>query len=167
MRSISTCAVVASLFVAFAACGPKQDPSQQPATAPTGTAPYGYPQQPGAYPQQPGAYPQPTATYPQPGTAPPGYAPTPGAPTAAPPATAGQLSVPGPASFIQCSNDVPCGSRTATSSTASASSRARQAPTASRRIPAGLGPLPARDAASRSRALITVDETETTISSSW
>jgi hypothetical protein len=118
MRSISTCAAVASLFVAFAACGPKQDPSQQqPSTAPTGTAPYGYPQQPGAYPQQqpgafpqqPGAYPQPTATYPQPATAPPGYAPAPGAPTAAPPATAGQLSVPGQASFIQCSNDVPCG----------------------------------------------------------
>ncbi len=107
MRTISTCAAVASLFVVFAACGPKQDASQQPPTAPTGTAPYGYPQQPGAYPQQPGAYPQPAATYQQP-TAPPGYAPPTAAPTAAPPAAGGQMAVPGPVAF-SCTNDVPCG----------------------------------------------------------
>jgi hypothetical protein len=108
MRTISSCAAVASLFVVFAACGPKQpDASQQPAMAPTGTAPYGYPQQPGAYPQQPGAYPQPTATYAQPPGAPAGYPPAP-APTAAPPAAGGQMATPGPLAF-QCSNDVPCG----------------------------------------------------------
>jgi hypothetical protein len=109
MRTISICAAVASLFVMFAACGPKQpDASQQPAMAPTGTA-YGYPQQPGAYPQ-PGGYPQPTATYQQPMGAPTGYATAPTAPTAAPTApAAGQMVVPGPAAF-QCSNDgVPCG----------------------------------------------------------
>jgi hypothetical protein len=107
MRTISTCAAVASLFVVLSACGPKQDASQQPPTAPTGTAPYGYPQQPGAYPQQPGAYPQPTATYQQP-TAPPGYAPPPAPPPAAPPAAGGQMAVPGPVAF-SCTNDVPCG----------------------------------------------------------
>jgi hypothetical protein len=107
MRTISTCAAVASVFVVIAACGPKQD-AAQPTTAPTGTAPYGYPQQPGAYPQQPGAYPQPTATYQQPMGAPTGY-PT-AAPTAAPPAPAGggQMAVPGPVAF-SCTNDVPCG----------------------------------------------------------
>jgi hypothetical protein len=107
MRTISTCAVVASVFVVFAACGPKQDASQQPPTAPTGTAPYGYPQQPGAYPQ---GYPQPAATYQQPPGAPTGYptAPAP-MPTAAPTAPAGgQMAVPGPVAF-QCTNDVPCG----------------------------------------------------------
>jgi hypothetical protein len=107
MRTISTCAVVASVFVVFAACGPKQDASQQPPTAPTGTAPYGYPQQPGAYP--PG-YPQPAPTYQQPMGAPTGYptAPAP-MPTAAPTAPAGgQMAVPGPVAF-QCTNDVPCG----------------------------------------------------------
>lgn len=113
MRTISTCAAVASLSVVLAglaACGPKQDASQQqPAMAPTGTAaPYGYPPQPGAYPQQPGAYPQPTATYQQPPGTPPPYAPPPAAPTAAPPATGGQMAVPGPVAF-QCTNDVPCG----------------------------------------------------------
>jgi hypothetical protein len=107
MRTISTCAAVASLFVVFAACGPKQDASQQPATAPTGTAPYGYPQQPGAYPQQPGAYPQPTATYQQPMGAPTAY-PQPTAAPTAPPAAGGQMAVPGPVAF-QCTNDVPCG----------------------------------------------------------
>jgi hypothetical protein len=107
MRTISTCAAVASVFVVIAACGPKQDASQ-PTTAPTGTAPYGYPQQPGGYPQQPGAYPQPTATYQQPMGAPTGY-PT-AAPTAAPtaPAAGGQMAVPGPVAF-SCTNDVPCG----------------------------------------------------------
>jgi hypothetical protein len=108
MRTISTCAAVASLFVVFAACGPKQDASQQPATAPTGTVPYGYPpQQPGAYPQQPGAYPQPTATYQQPPGAPTAY-PQPTAAPTAPPAAGGQMAVPGPVAF-QCTNDVPCG----------------------------------------------------------
>ncbi len=109
MRTISTCAAVASLFVVFAACGPKQDASQQPTTAPTGTAPYGYPQQPGAYPQQPpGAYPQPTAGYPQQAAPQPTYAAPVPAPTAAPGATTGQMAVPGPVAF-QCTNDVPCG----------------------------------------------------------
>lgn len=107
MRTISTCAAVASLFVVFAACGPKQDASQQPATAPTGTVPYGYPQQPGAYPQQPGTYPQPTATYQQPPGAPTAY-PQPTAAPTAPPAAGGQMAVPGPVAF-QCTNDVPCG----------------------------------------------------------
>jgi hypothetical protein len=109
MRTISTCAAVASLLVVFAACGPKQDASQQSPTAPTGGAPYGYPpQQPGAYPQQPGAYPQPTATYQQPMGAPTGYPQPTAAPTAAPPAAGGQMAVPGPVAF-QCTNDVPCG----------------------------------------------------------
>ena len=114
MRTISTSAAVASLsavLAVLAACGPKQDASQQqPAMAPTGTAaPYGYPPpQPGAYPQQPGAYPQPTATYPQPPGTPPPYAPPQAAPTAAPPAAGGQMAVPGPVAF-QCTNDVPCG----------------------------------------------------------
>jgi hypothetical protein len=108
MRTISTCAAMASLFVVFAACGPKQDASQQPATAPAGTAPMGYPPQPGAYPQQPGAYPQPTATYGAPPGTPPAYTPPPTAPTGAPPAAGGQMAVPGPVAF-QCTNDVPCG----------------------------------------------------------
>ena len=115
MRTISTSAAVASLsavLAVLAACGPKQDASQQqPAMAPTGTAPYGYPPQPGAYPQQPGAYPQPTATYayPQQQAPAPNYpAPAPtGAPTAAP-AGSGAMAVPGPVAFT-CTNDVPCG----------------------------------------------------------
>ncbi len=99
---------MASLFVVFAACGPKQDASQQPAAAPSGMAPMGYPPQPGAYPQQPGAYPQPTATYGAPPGTPPAYTPPPTAPTGAPPAAGGQMAVPGPVAF-QCTNDVPCG----------------------------------------------------------
>jgi hypothetical protein len=111
MRTILTCAAVASLLAVIAACGPKQDASQQPAaTAPTGTVPY-YPQQPGAYPQQPpGAYPAPTATYPQPQATPqPAYTAPQPMPTAAPTATTGgAMAVPGPVAF-QCTNDVPCG----------------------------------------------------------
>ena len=121
MRTISIGAAVASLFVVLAACGPKQDASQQPTAAPTATgAPYGYPQQPGAYPQQPGAYPQqpaPQPTYgypqqpaPQPAYGAPGPAPSPAPMPAPAPAgsTGGQMAVPGPVAF-QCTNDVPCG----------------------------------------------------------
>jgi hypothetical protein len=106
MRTISTCATVASLFVVFAACGPKADPSaqQQPAMAPTGTAPYGYPAQPGAYPTATGTVPY---GYPQQQVPQQAYPTATAAPTAAPPAT-GQMAVPGPVAF-QCTNDVPCG----------------------------------------------------------
>jgi hypothetical protein len=102
MRTISITAAMASLFVVFAACGPKQDATQQANAAPTATGAYPYPAQT-AYPQQ-GAYPQavPTAQpYPQqPQTMPPA------APTAAP--TTGAMAVPGPVAF-SCTNDVPCG----------------------------------------------------------
>src|SRR6185437_4495538 len=123
MGTISACASVASgavvVAVVLAACGPKQDASQQPTTAPTAT--YGaYPQQPGAYPQQqPGAYPQPQqpGAYPQqqpgayPQQQPPPQQPYPAptvAPTPAPAGSAGAMAVPGPVAF-QCTNDVPCG----------------------------------------------------------
>ncbi|HEX4448362.1 MAG TPA: hypothetical protein VH044_16565 [Polyangiaceae bacterium] len=126
MRTIVTSAAVASLLVVsavvIAACGPKQDATQQPTTAPTGTYAYpqqqpgAYPQQPGAYPQQPGAYPQQPGAYPQqPGAYPQQPAPAPSypapAPTAAPtaaPAGSGTMAVPGPVAFT-CTNDVPCG----------------------------------------------------------
>jgi hypothetical protein len=106
MRTISTCAAVASLFVVLAACGPKADPSaqQQPAMAPTATAPYGYAQQPGAYPTA-------TATapygYPQQGAPQQAYPTATAMPTAAP-TTAGQMATPGPLA-LPCSNDVACG----------------------------------------------------------
>jgi hypothetical protein len=117
MRTISIAAAVASLFAVLAACGPKQDATQQPTAAPTAT--YGYPPQPGAYPQQPGAYPQqpaPQATYgyPQQAAPPPQYgapaqAPSPAPmPTPAPAGSTGQMAVPGAVAF-QCTNDVPCG----------------------------------------------------------
>jgi hypothetical protein len=107
MRTISTCAAVASLFVVFAACGPKQDPSaaQQPGMAPTATAPYGYPQQPGAYPTATGTAPY---GYPQQGAPQQAYPTATAMPTAAPTAAPGQMAVPGPVAF-QCTNDVPCG----------------------------------------------------------
>jgi hypothetical protein len=107
MRTISIPAAMASLFVLFAACGPKQDATQQANAAPTATGTYAYPPQQPGYPQQ-GAYPQPAPTYggqtyPQQ----PQTAPMP-APTAAPPGTTGQMAVPGPVAFT-CTNDVPCG----------------------------------------------------------
>ena len=106
MRTLSTCAAVASLFGAIAACGPKQDPSaQQPALAPTGTAPYGYAQQPGAYPTATGTAPY---GYPQQGAPQPAYTAAPTAmPTAAPTTAPGQMAVPGPAA-LACTNDLPC-----------------------------------------------------------
>ncbi len=106
MRTISIPAVMAPLFVLFAACGPKQDNTQQPAAAPV--APGAYPQQPAGYPQQ-GAYPQTAPTYAQPYPQQAPAQPLPGAaPTAAPTSTTGQMAVPGPVAF-QCTNDVPCG----------------------------------------------------------
>jgi hypothetical protein len=95
MRTLSTCAVVASsILVVVAACQPKQDDAPAPG--------YGYP--PGQAPP--------------PGYTPPGQAPAPQyAPTAAPPATvaptpgpvaSGEMAVPGPIAF-QCKDDVPCG----------------------------------------------------------
>jgi hypothetical protein len=121
MRTISTSAAVASVCVLFAACGPKQDASQQqaaqaPAAYPQ-QQPGGYPQQqPGAYPQQqPGAYPQQQpGAYPQQAAPPPTYAapapapPAPGPAAPAPAPASGQMAVPGPVAF-QCTNDVPCG----------------------------------------------------------
>jgi hypothetical protein len=110
MRTISITAAVASLFIVLAACGPKQDSTVQPSTAPTATGPYAYPPQQPGYPQQ-GAYPQTAPTYgqqyPQQPQTQPMPAPAAG-PTAAPTATAGQMAVPGPVAF-QCTNDVPCG----------------------------------------------------------
>jgi hypothetical protein len=106
MRTFSTCAAVASLFVVFAACGPKQDPNaQQPGAYPTASAPYGYPQQPGAYPAATG---QPPYGYPQQPQPPAGYPAATAMPTAAPPAGSGQMAVPGPVAFT-CTNDIPCG----------------------------------------------------------
>ncbi len=104
MRTISITAAMAPLVALFvAACGPKQDATQQANAAPTATGTYAYPPQQPGYPP-PGAYPQQAApTYPQQ----PQAAPMPtGAPTAAP--AAGQMAVPGPVAF-SCTNDVPCG----------------------------------------------------------
>ena len=109
MRMISTFAAVAAPFIVFPACGPKQDPSQQaqPNMAPAASAPYGYPQQPGAYPTAtaggPAGY-----GYPQQGAPQPTYTAAMPAPTAAPAGSAGQMAVPGALAF-QCTNDVPCG----------------------------------------------------------
>jgi hypothetical protein len=110
MRTISTCTAVATLFVVFAACGPKQDPNataQQPGAYPTatGTVPYGYPQQPGAYPTATGTAPY---GYPQQPQTPPGAYPTATAAPTAAPAASGQMAVPGPVAFT-CTNDIPCG----------------------------------------------------------
>ena len=56
---------MASLFALFAACGPKQDATQQANTAPTATAPYAYPRSSPGYPQ-PGRVPAADrTTYPQ------------------------------------------------------------------------------------------------------
>src|SRR5579884_2311372 len=98
MRTLSTCAALATIFgVVVAACQPRQDDMQPPGYSgyPSGQQPPpGYPtataQAPG-YP--PPGYPQPTATAPAP-------MPTP-APTGS-----GTMAVPGPIAF-QCKDDVP------------------------------------------------------------
>jgi hypothetical protein len=111
MRTLSTCAVAASVLVILGACGGNKQPDANTAQYPQGQYPPGqypqgqypqgqypqgqYPQ--GQYPQgQPTAYPQPTAPAPQP------TAPQPQ------PAASGQMAVPGPIAF-SCQNDVPCG----------------------------------------------------------
>lgn len=120
MRVLLTCTALAALFAAMGGCK-KQDDTQQPAAAPTATAPYGYqqgyPPPQGTYPQQ--QYPQqqypqqqypqpaPTATYGSPYQPAPAPAPAP-APVPVAPAGSGQMAVPGPVAF-QCQNDVPCG----------------------------------------------------------
>ena len=97
MRTLSTCAALASIFVLAGACAPKN----QDNAPPNGMPPTGNP----AYP--PG---QPPPGYPA-GQMPPGY-PAPGTmPTAAPPTAptgSGQMATPGPLAF-QCKDDVPCG----------------------------------------------------------
>jgi hypothetical protein len=120
MRMLLITMVATWLIVIAGACK-RQDDTQQPAAAPTATAPYGQypayppPQPQGAYGQYPAAYP--TATYgAAPGAPPPAQPPPPApAPTAttvpaAPvaPAGSGQMAVPGPVAF-QCQNDLPCG----------------------------------------------------------
>jgi hypothetical protein len=97
MRTLSTCASVAFLFVVVAACQPKT----QDTMPPNGMPPAGYPtyppgQAPPGYPtaQMPPGYPAPAPTV-APGVAP--------APTAS-----GQMAVPGPIAF-PCTDDVPCG----------------------------------------------------------
>ncbi|HXX66039.1 MAG TPA: hypothetical protein VEK07_02595 [Polyangiaceae bacterium] len=119
MRMLLATMVATSLIVIAVACR-RQDDTQQPASAPAGTAPYG--QYPGGYAPPPqGAYgqypaaPYPTATYGAGQGAP--LAPPPPAQAAPPPAVAapppapagsGQMAVPGPVAF-QCQNDLPCG----------------------------------------------------------
>ena len=102
LRTLSTCAVEASVLVVVAACQPKTQDGGMP---PNGMPPNGMP---------PTGYPPPGQTgYPPGQTPPPGY-PAPGTvPTATPgttpmPAGSGQMAVPGPIAF-QCKDDVPCG----------------------------------------------------------
>jgi hypothetical protein len=115
MRTLSTCTVIASLVLVYAAaCGPKNQDNTQPNAAATATGYPGYPQQQG-YPPAAGQYPP--GQYPQGQAPPPAGAygqqyPAPAATAAPPPAAApagsGQMAVPGPIAF-QCQNDVPCG----------------------------------------------------------
>jgi len=102
MRTLSTCAVAASVFVIVAACQPKNQDSGMP--PPSGMPPTGYPayppgQAPAGYP--PGGQAGPPG-YPAPGTTPPTATPAPG------PAASGQMATPGPLAFA-CKDDVPCG----------------------------------------------------------
>jgi len=113
MRMLLTTMVATSLIVIAGSCK-RQDDTQQPASAPTATAPYGqYPPPPqSGYGQYPAPYP--TATYGAGQAAPAPVQPPPPAPvpsaTAAPaaPAGSGQMAVPGAVAF-QCQNDLPCG----------------------------------------------------------
>jgi hypothetical protein len=111
MRTLLTCAVLATPFVVFVACAKKQDDTQPPPAAATSYPPQGYPPPQPNYGQQPypNQYPAPTTTYAQPmpqQPAAPGPAPAPVAPGA--PGATGTMAVPGPIAF-QCQNDVPCG----------------------------------------------------------
>ena len=99
MRTLSTCASVASLFVVAAACQPRnQDAAPPNGMPPAGTTAYPMGQPPPGYPPAQA----PPAAYP--GAALPTAAPgTPAAPTGS-----GPMAVPGPIAF-QCKDDVPCG----------------------------------------------------------
>ena len=156
MRTISTCAAVASLFVVIAACGPKQDASQQPTTAPTGTAPYGYPQQPGAYPQQPGRVSAADGDVPAADGRPDGLSDRPlrqRHPRRRPRAVRWRCPARSPS---RAPTTCPAARTTATRSTASARSRVRRTRLHhAERLRDG--PLRPADAASRARALIMVE----------
>ena len=100
LRTLSTCAALATVFVVVTACQPRT----QDGMPPNGAPPTGYPGYPPG--QTPPGYPPPGQNpgYPPPGTT---------APTAMPgttpmPAGSGQMAVPGPIAF-QCKDDVPCG----------------------------------------------------------